>query len=107
MTAHRFIGIVLIVLISISTGFSQSYTLEQFIQLVEKNSKDLQMAQKELEMADAQYKEALSTALPKIFAEGTYNRNLAKMFLYVDFPDSETDEISTQKFQMSYNNDFN
>jgi len=107
MTAHRLIGIVLIVLISIFTGFSQSYTLEQFIQLVEKNSKDLQMAQKELEMADAQYKEALSTALPKIFAEGTYNRNLAKMFLFVDFPDVDTGEMTSQKFQLSYNNDFN
>ncbi len=107
MTAHRLIGIVLIVLISIFTGFSQSYTLEQFIQLVEKNSKDLQMAQKELEMADAQYREALSTALPKIFAEGTYNRNLAKMFLFVDFPDVDTGEMTSQKFQLSFNNDFN
>jgi outer membrane protein TolC len=107
MTAHRLIGIVLIVLISIFTSFSQSYTLEQFIQLVEKNSKDLQMAQKELEMADAQYREALSTALPKIFAEGTYNRNLAKMFLFVDFPDVDTGEMTSQKFQLSFNNDFN
>ena len=107
MMAHRLIGIVLIVLISIFTGFSQSYTLEQFIQLVEKNSKDLQMAQKELEMADAQYREALSTALPKIFAEGTYNRNLAKMFLFVDFPDVDTGEMTSQKFQLSFNNDFN
>ncbi len=107
MMTHRLTGILLIVLISISTGFSQSYTLKQFIQLVEKNSKDLQMAQKELEMADAHYKEALSTALPKIFAEGTYNRNLAKMFLYVDFPDMDTGETTSQKFQMSYNNDFN
>ena len=88
-------------------AISQSYTLDEFIILVEQNSKDLMMAQKELEMADAQYREALSTALPKIMAEGLYNRNLAKMFLYVDFPDLETGEITTQKFQMSYNNDFN
>ena len=103
----RFIGIVIFVLISISTAFSQNYTLEQFIQLVEKNSRDLQMAQKELEMADAHYKEALSTALPKISAEGIYNRNLAKRFLYVDFPDGETGETTSQKFQMSDSNDFN
>jgi outer membrane protein TolC len=50
--------------------------LEQFIQLVEKNSRDLQMAQTEL-------------------------------VLYVDFPDMETGEVTSQKFQMSYNNDFN
>ena len=93
--------------ILMSSGYTQTYTLEQFILLVEKNSRDLQMAQTELEMADAQYKEALSTALPKISASGLYNRNLAKMFLYVDFPDSETGEVTSQKFQMSYNNDIN
>jgi len=103
----KLVGIVTLVLIFISSAFSQSYTLEQFIQLVEKNSRDLQMAQKELEMADAQYKEALSTALPKISATGLYNRNLAKMFLYVDFPDNETGDVTSQKFQMSYNNDIN
>jgi outer membrane protein TolC len=103
---HRFFGIILVLLIFISPVSSKTYTLEQFIKLVEKNSKDLELAQKELELADAQYKEALSTALPKVFAEANYNRNLARMFLYVDFPDFETGEITSQKFQISYNNDF-
>jgi outer membrane protein TolC len=89
-----------------SNILAQEYDLDAFIKLVEKNSKDLRMAQKELEMADAQYKEALSTALPKIMAEATYNRNLGKMYLYVDFPDFETGEITKQKFQISYNNDY-
>jgi len=100
-------NIVLLMLIFISSASSKTYTLEKFIELVEQNSRDLKMAQTELAMADAQYKEALSTALPKIAASGLYNRNLKKMFLYVDFPDFETGEITTQKFQMSYNNDFN
>lgn len=85
---------------------STAYKIDQFLDLVEENSKDLRLAQKEREMADALYKEALSTALPKINAQGTYNRNLGKMFLYVDFPDFETGAITRQKFQMSYNNDF-
>jgi outer membrane protein TolC len=63
---HRFIGLILFYFILISSVYSQTYTLEQFIQLVERNSRDLKLAQKDLEMADAQYKEALSTALPKI-----------------------------------------
>jgi outer membrane protein len=75
--------------------------------LVERNSRDLKLAQKDLEMADAQYKEALSTALPKISAEGDYNRNLNRRYLYVDFPDFQTGETTSQKFQVSYNNDFN
>jgi len=104
---NRFIAIVTFISIITSAAFSQSYTLDQFIQLVEKSSRDLKMAQTELAMADAQYREALSTALPKISATGQYNRNLAKMFLYVDFPDNETGEVTSQKFQMSYNNDFN
>jgi outer membrane protein TolC len=99
--------VIALFIIMSSAAFSQTYTLDQFIQLVEKNSRDLKMAQTELAMADAQYKEALSTALPKISASGLYNRNLAKMFLYVDFPDMETGETTSQKFQMSYNNDFN
>lgn len=101
---HKQIAIAFIIL-SVSLASAGTHTLDEFIILVEKNSKDLQMAQKDLEMADAQYKEALSTALPKVFAEATYNRNLAKRFLYVDFPDNDTGEITTQKFQMSYNND--
>ena len=96
----KLIRIVILMLIVTSSAFSQTYTLQKFIKLVEKNSRDLKMAQTELAMADAQYKEALSTALPKISASGLYNRNLAKMFLYVDFPDMETGETTSQKFQM-------
>ena len=103
----RFLVIAILIVTSAISAFSQTYTIEQFIQLVEKNSRDLKMAQTELNMADAQYKEALSTALPKITATGLYNRNLAKMFLYVDFPDMETGETTSQKFQMSFNNDIN
>jgi outer membrane protein TolC len=88
------------------TAVSKVYDLDSFIKLVQKNSKDLKTAQKELEMADARYQEALSTALPKINAQATYNRNLGKMFLYVDFPDFDTGEVTKQKFQISYNNDF-
>ena len=101
--------IYILLLISLSgqliAADSTAYKIEQFLDLVEDNSKDLRIAQKEREMADAMYKEALSTALPKINAQGTYNRNLGKMFLYVDFPDFETGAITRQKFQMSYNND--
>ena len=96
----------MMLLLLLSAGQSQEYDLDSFIKLVEKNSKDLKMAQKDLEMADANYTEALSTALPKVMAEATYNRNLGKMFLYVDFPDFDTGETTRQKFQISYNNDY-
>jgi len=96
----------LFIILLISKAGSETYNLDQFIALVEANSKDLRMAEKELEMAEARYQEALSTALPKIYAEANYNRNLARMFLYVDFPDMDTGEMTSQKFQISYNNDF-
>ncbi len=98
--------IVVLAMLMASMAGSATYNLDQFIALVEANSMDLRIAKKELEMADARYREALSTALPKIYAEASYNRNLARMFLYVDFPDMETGEMTSQKFQISYNNDF-
>ena len=96
----------ILLLLMTCTAVPQVYDLDSFIKLVQKNSKDLKTAQKDLEMADARYQEALSTALPKINAQATYNRNLGKMFLYVDFPDFDTGEVTKQKFQISYNNDF-
>ena len=104
----KFINIVTILFLILGVVYANdnSYSIEQFLKLVEEYSKDLKLAEKDLEMADARYREALSTALPKISASGTYNRNLGKMFLYVDFPDRETGQMTKQKFQMNFNNAF-
>lgn len=85
---------------------TESYNLQEFLSLVEKHSKDLMLAEKELDMAKVRKKEALSTALPELSANGNYSRNLGRNFLYIDFPDFETGETQEQKFQISYWNEF-
>lgn len=64
---------------------AETVDLDQFIELVKQNSKDLQLAEKEREMAKANKKTAVSTALPKIGAEANYKRNLTSFYMYADF----------------------
>ena len=85
---------------------TETYNLQEFLSLVEQHSKDLKLAEKELDMAKIRKKEALSTALPELSADGNYNRNLGRNFLYIDLPDFETGETREQKFQISYWNEF-
>ncbi|MCP4149204.1 MAG: TolC family protein [bacterium] len=84
----------------------KTYTLETYLLQVKKHSKDLALARQELEMAQVYKKEAKATALPKIKLEADYKRNLKKNYLFIDFPDSETGEISNQKFKINYKNDY-
>jgi len=93
-------------LLMFSSLSGESLTLENFLTRVKKNSKDLKLAQKELDMAKVQKKEATSTALPKVMMEGNYKRNLKDNFLYIDFPDFETGEMVNQKFKINYKNEY-
>jgi len=89
---------------------AQTYDLPSYLDLVEQNSHDLKLVKKQLEMADAIRKEAWATALPKIFAEGTYRRNLLENKLYVDMTipgEDGTSETVTQEFKISRNNEYN
>ncbi|WP_457566334.1 TolC family protein [Caldithrix abyssi] len=84
---------------------AENYDLAAFIELVKKNSDDLKLAAKELEMAAAQKREAWATALPKISAEGNYRRNLLETYLYVDFPTADG-SLVRQKFKITKNNEY-
>lgn len=86
-------------------GFAENITLEQFLNKVEKNSKDLKLARKDLDMAKAQKKEAYSTALPKIFAQGEYKRNLKANYMYLDLP-AEMSDAFPSKMKINYDNEF-
>lgn len=85
---------------------ADTHNLQSFLSLVEQYNRDLELAEKELDLAKTQKKEAWSRALPNISAQGNYTRNLGRRFLYIDFPDFETGETSQQKFQISYWNEF-
>ncbi len=80
--------------------------LQTYLNMVQQNSKDLKLAKKELEMAKVRKKEAKATALPKLIIQGSYNRNLKDNFLYIDFPDFETGEMTNQKFKINYRNEY-
>jgi outer membrane protein len=82
------------------------YNLEAFLARVESHSKDLKLAVRELELAKVNKKEALSTALPKFQLSANYNRNLKDNFLYIDFPDFDTGEMTNQKFKINYKNEY-
>lgn len=89
--------------------WADSYDLVSYLDLVERNSHDLKLVKKQLEMADAIKKEAWATALPKIFAEGKYNRNLLenKLFVDVTMPDDDGNQQTvTQEFKISRNNEY-
>jgi outer membrane protein len=85
---------------------AETHNLHSFLSLVEQHNHDLQLAEKNLDLAQTQKKEALSRALPNISAQGSYTRNLGRRFLYIDFPDLSTGETSQQKFQISFWNEF-
>lgn len=85
---------------------AEKLTLESFLALVKQHNKDILLAEKNLETAKALKKEAWSTALPSLSATAIYNRNLLTNYIYIDFPDFSTGVSSTQKFKISYNNEY-
>jgi outer membrane protein len=84
----------------------ETFTLDSFLKQVNSYSKDLKLAKEDLQMAKVYKKEAKATALPKIQLEADYSRNLKDNFMYIDFPDFETGEMTNQKFKINYKNDY-
>ena len=100
-----FTYILSLILLFTVTGFSETVNLEQFLDKVEKNSKDLKLAKKEIDMANAQKKEAWSLALPKIIAQGEYKRNLKANYMYLDLPPEMAGSFPS-KMKINYDNEF-
>ena len=101
----------ILVIIGILFGFvinnsAQVLDLNAFIESVKKNNKDILIAVKDLEAAEATKDEARSNAFPQINAQAEYSRNLKETYLFVDFPDPSTGIVSEQKFKMTYKNNF-
>jgi outer membrane protein TolC len=79
--------------------------LDAVLKYAMKHSKELKLAESDYDLSKAQYLEALSNALPKISVDVDYKRNFLQSFFYVTITDS-TGEKFTQKFQVSYNNEY-
>ncbi len=108
---HRLLIVIVYVMLILwlSTALraeTKTYDLETFLNRVETYSKDLKLAGQDLEMAKVYHQEAKSTALPKIMMQGSYHRNLKDIFLFIDFPDFDTGEMTNQKFKINYRNEY-
>ena len=99
-------SIMLILLQALPLG-AVELDLKQFLDLVEKNSKDLKLAGEELKYAAANKKEALSGALPHVAAQAGYNRNLSDMYMYMDMGAlSGEEDAGTRKFPITRKNEY-
>jgi len=76
------------------------FDLDTFLELVKQNSKDLKLAEQDLEMAHAVKKEAWATALPKIGAKGDYRKNLLKNLLFAEI------NGEVQEFDLTFKNEY-
>jgi outer membrane protein TolC len=111
MKNHRLLFVIVYVMLMIGISpllraETKTYDLETFLNRVETYSKDLKLAGQDLEMAKVYHQEAKASALPKIAIEASYNRNLKDNFLYIDFPDFDTGEMTNQKFKINYKNEY-
>lgn len=102
---NKFLIIVSLIFISISVN-AQEYDLNSFIELVKANNKDILLAAKDLDIADAQDGLARSSAYPQVSASAGYNRNLKEAFMFVDFGDLFGPGGGTTKFKVNYHNEF-
>ena len=85
---------------------AESYTLHSFLDYVEKHSNDLKLARTELDLAAAQKKEAISTALPEVSANASYDRHLSDSYMYIDMSALTGGEGGAQKMKINRNNNY-
>lgn len=101
----RFIHFTIITGLLINLSYTKEYTLPIILQLAEKNNKDIKLAQSNLDYANAQKKEAISLALPKVNAQLNYNRNFLQNVFFFTITDSLGNE-RTESFTASFNNQY-
>ena len=82
----------------------EQLTLDSLINLVAEHSREIKLAEQEVEYAKAEKKEALSLALPKLSAAAGYTRSLSDIYMYLDMGALGEDGVS--KIKTNYDNDF-
>ncbi|PID59002.1 MAG: hypothetical protein CR986_07305 [Ignavibacteriae bacterium] len=115
----------LIYLLAFNLLNAQTYNIDEFMELVVKNNKDILIAKKELEIAETQDAMARSGAYPYIQAGANYKRNFKNAYMYADFsgllkmiqqmlppnpnptpPPPGTQTGGASKFKINYKNEF-
>lgn len=84
----------------------ETYDQARFLSRVRQHSKELKLVDKELELAGVRKKEAFSAALPQVFAEAGYTRNLSDYYMYADFGAMMGGEGGISKFKVNFNNEY-
>lgn len=97
-------------------GATEALDIDGYLSLVVSYSRDLKLAEREREMANARRSEALAGALPKIFAEAGYARNFTDTYMFVDAGALDGDDNGGDaengngggelKFKVNRNNEF-
>jgi len=96
------ISILLIIMINIISA--EELDLKKTVQLVKEQSKELKLAQAELDLADARIKEAWASALPNITTDVNYTRNLKDQFFFIN-TDGNTGGVPN-KFSFTFKNEY-
>ncbi len=87
--------------------FAQEYDINKFLELVEKNNKDILIAVKDLDIAETQDAMARAGAFPFIAASAGYNRNLKEAYMYFNANDLNPQAPNViSKFAINYKNEF-
>ncbi len=107
MNKKLFLGKILL-LLGLCSAAAEGITLDEYISLVEKNSKQLMIAARDLEIADANEKMARSQAYPSIGAETGYTRNLTdvKRSYPVAVDPSGSGYLIWQDIDSNYDNEY-
>lgn len=84
----------------------ETYDEARFLDRVRQHSKELKLAEKDRELAGVQKKAAFSAALPQVFAEAGYTRNLSDYYMYADFGAMMGGEAGISKFKINFDNEY-
>jgi len=103
---NTLIFICALLFVCIQNVSAQKLDLDAYLALVEDNNKDIKLAAKEVDYAKAQRREAVSSALPKVFAEAGYTRNLSDYYMFADFSSFMEDGGGISKFKVNFNNEY-
>jgi len=100
--------IITVLCLSFITGTTraETFNLNQYLDAIRSQSKQLKLAQKEKELADIKMREAISTALPAIGFEGGYTRNLTDLYMYIDLSALQPDATGITKAPVNRENEF-
>jgi outer membrane protein len=94
-------------LLAVGQNRAEPYDLHTYLDAVKQHSKDLQLADRDRDLAQVQKKEALSTALPTVGFEAGYNRNLTDYFTYFDMSALMPGATGLSKVPVKRDNEYN